>query len=174
MTLEGNWTCSVCGRHVTLGRADVESSVEKFYTLTGRADSEGFVLGYELRRCPNKECKSSDLSVSVYHAVINEVVSGPPRVTGNVKSPAGVGRFQFLPTTVNPLSKSVPVVVADDYREAYLIRSLSPKASAAPARRALQGMIRDFHGVVRDTLHQEIEAIKEKCDSDLYEAMMAA
>ncbi|KRC11502.1 hypothetical protein ASE11_19025 [Hydrogenophaga sp. Root209] len=87
--------------------------------------------------------------------------------------PVGIGKFTFLPTTANPLSKHAPEQVKEDYNEAFLISTLSPKASATLARRALQGMVRDFFNV-RDkkTLHQELEAIKDKCDSALYDAMM--
>jgi hypothetical protein len=61
-----------------------------------------------------------------------------------------------------------------DYNEAYLIARLSPKASATLARRALQGMVRNFFQVVgKRTLHAELEAIKDKCDPSLYDAMMA-
>ncbi|WP_374675565.1 DUF4145 domain-containing protein [Ideonella sp.] len=87
--------------------------------------------------------------------------------------PAGIGSFTFLPSTAAPLSKSVPEGVQEDYREAYLIRSLSPKASATLARRALQGMIRDFWGVSKSRLVDELREIEPKCDPDVYAAMMA-
>ena len=43
--------------------------------------------------------------------------------------------------------------------EACRVRDLSPKASATLARRCLQGMIRDFCGIAKATLYQEIEAL---------------
>ncbi len=58
----------------------------------------------------------------------------------------------------------VPKPVRDDYEEACLIRDLSPKASATLARRALQGMIRDYWGVSKARLIDEIEAIRDKVD----------
>lgn len=70
------------------------------------------------------------------------------------------------------MSAHVPPSVVEDYSEAYLIRSLSPKASATLARRALQGMVRDYWGVSKSTLAAELLSIKEQCDHDLYEAMM--
>jgi Domain of unknown function (DUF4145) len=56
----------------------------------------------------------------------------------------------------------VPPPILADYREACLIRDLSPKASATLSRRCLQGMIRDFWGVKKARLVDEIEAIKDK------------
>ena len=42
------------------------------------------------------------------------------------------------------------------------------------ARRALQGMVRDFFQVFGlRTLNLELGAIKDRCDQDLYAAMMA-
>lgn len=64
----------------------------------------------------------------------------------------------------------MPGSVTEDYREAHLIRDLSPKASATLARRALQGMIRHFWGISKVRLHDELVAIKDRCDPALYEA----
>jgi hypothetical protein len=53
----------------------------------------------------------------------------------------------------------------EDYREACLIREDSPKASATLARRCLQGMIRDFCGIARNTLLDEIKALRAAVDA---------
>lgn len=59
----------------------------------------------------------------------------------------------------------VPQQIRQDYEEACMILNLSPKASATLSRRCLQGMIRDFWGISnKGTLHNEIEAIKDKID----------
>ena len=55
----------------------------------------------------------------------------------------------------------IPDVVRNDYKEACLIKDLSPKASATLARRCLQGMIRDFWKVSKKNLYEEINALKE-------------
>lgn len=59
-------------------------------------------------------------------------------------------------------SDIVPTNIQEDYREAYDILHLSPKASATLSRRYIQGMIRDFWGVRANTLYKEIELIKPK------------
>ena len=73
---------------------------------------------------------------------------------------------------VHDFSEYVPEAIRRDYEEACLIRILSPKASATLSRRCLQGMIRDFHGVKRKrNLKQEIEAIKNKIDPQIWNAI---
>lgn len=54
----------------------------------------------------------------------------------------------------------VPSFIKEDYEEAYSILTLSPKASATLSRRCLQGMIRDFHGISKATLFDEINEIQ--------------
>ena len=79
----------------------------------------------------------------------------------------------FLPRVPRPLSAHVPTGVRQDYEEGHRIRELSPKASATLSRRALQGMIRDFWKVSKGRLADELLAIKDQCDDDIYKAMMA-
>ncbi|HEX7939680.1 MAG TPA: DUF4145 domain-containing protein [Gemmatimonadaceae bacterium] len=67
----------------------------------------------------------------------------------------------------------IPAPIVADYREACLIRHLSPKASATLARRCLQGMIRDFWGVKAARLVDEIDAIEGKVDSLTWDAIQA-
>lgn len=62
-----------------------------------------------------------------------------------------------------PLPEYIPQAIRDDYREACLIRDLSPMASATLARRCLQGMIRDFvkPNAKSDKLYEEIKALEQ-------------
>ena len=56
----------------------------------------------------------------------------------------------------------VPASIRNDYEEACAIERGSPKAAATLARRALQGMLRDFWKIDgQPTLWHEIEALKE-------------
>ena len=54
-----------------------------------------------------------------------------------------------------------------------MIVSLSPKASATLSRRCLQGMIRDFFGISLPTLKAEIDAINNKVDPLVWQAIEA-
>lgn len=54
----------------------------------------------------------------------------------------------------------VPEQIRNDYVEAVIIMDDSPKASATLLRRCLQGMIRNFWGVKKNTLKEEIDGIQ--------------
>jgi hypothetical protein len=143
--------------------------MDLYCTATGEHD--GVEIHATLIECPNPDCRSQSLKVRTNRA---SKQVGSKYLTGRPNEPVGIGTFTFLPTTATPLSPHVPNHVIEDYNEAYLIASLSPKASATLARRALQGMARDFFQVKGlRTLHQELQAIEDRCDPDLYAAMMA-
>jgi hypothetical protein len=59
----------------------------------------------------------------------------------------------------------------DDYRESCLIKNKSPKASATLSRRCLQGIIRDFWGIRKDRLIDEINTLQEKLDAQTWRAI---
>jgi hypothetical protein len=67
----------------------------------------------------------------------------------------------------------VPAPIREDYTQASLIQEISPKASATLARRCLQGMIRDFYGIKKARLKDEIEAIQDRVDPLTWRAIDA-
>ena len=58
-----------------------------------------------------------------------------------------------------PLPPEVPEKYAEDYKEASLVLSDSPKASAALSRRCLQHLLRDEFNVKPGTLADEIQQV---------------
>lgn len=165
-----NWICPTCGVHTVITAPNCNDGKQYIHCRKTSQD-QVVLLGWLLVECPNESCKAQCFAVSADH--VEPAYSMGQKFYHNER-PLGIGVFTFVPTTSTPLSKHVPKHVSDDYNEAYLIKSLSPKASATLARRALQGMVRDFFGVQnKPNLHQELEAIKDKCDEDLYKAMMA-
>jgi Domain of unknown function (DUF4145) len=77
------------------------------------------------------------------------------------------------PSNAKVFPSYIPKPILDDYREACLIKDLSPKASATLARRCLQGMIRDYWDVREGRLFDEISAIKDKVDPLTWQAIDA-
>lgn len=63
-----------------------------------------------------------------------------------------------------PQPSYIPAALREDYEEACAIFELSPKAAATLVRRCLQGMIRDFAGISKGTLYDEIKALREAVD----------
>jgi hypothetical protein len=115
--------------------------------------------------CPNPECREYMLTATLSHA--KDAPNG--WVAGKfIKS------WRLRPESeARPFPAYIPAPLREDYEEACLIRDLSPKASATLSRRCLQGMIRDFYGVRERTLFDEINAIKDKVDPAIWEAIDA-
>lgn len=74
-------------------------------------------------------------------------------------------------SSAQPMPNYIPGPIREDYDEACLIKSLSPKASATLARRCLQGIIRDYWGLSKGRLVDEIKAIEDKTDPLTWKAI---
>jgi hypothetical protein len=71
----------------------------------------------------------------------------------------------LLPASAaKPQPDYIPKAIVEDYSEACAVRDLSPKASATLARRCLQGMIRDFCGISKPRLVDEISELRRRVD----------
>ncbi len=82
-------------------------------------------------------------------------------------------RKRLVPrSSAKPWPDYIPKKIRDDYEEACLILEDSPKASAALARRCLQGMIRDFWDINKNNLYKEIEAIQSDVGNEVYQALL--
>ncbi|WP_346732688.1 DUF4145 domain-containing protein [Bradyrhizobium sp. 186] len=76
-----------------------------------------------------------------------------------------VKRWNLMPASAaKPQPACVPEPLRVDYAEACAIRDLSPKASATIIRRCLQGMIRDFCGIKKGRLIDEIKELRKRVD----------
>lgn len=82
----------------------------------------------------------------------------------SVRNFAGNGTYLVYPRAVyRHFPDYIPQAIRNDYEEASLILSNSPKAAATLARRCLQGMIRDYWQISgKMSLYAEIDAIKDK------------
>ncbi len=132
--------------------------------------------------CPNKECRRFTLDVAL-HALKEKMGT---RYDNEKKQhlPIQVGwqlghllkSWKLVPSSrAKVFPAYVPQGIRGDYEEACAVRDASPKAAATLARRALQGMIRDFWGVkVKSAkLADEIDELKGKVDSEVWDAMQA-
>lgn len=72
--------------------------------------------------------------------------------------PSSISIWPFL-NERSPCPTEVPAHIAVDYREACLVLSISPKASAALSRRCLQNLLRDVAKVKPSDLSNEIQEI---------------
>lgn len=147
-----NWTCPYCNRPQTVteqkySRSTISAGVSS--TKAGSLALERTSIG-----CANPDCDEFTLSIRV----------GPdisPQQSWRVDPQRVLFEAQIIPRgSSKPQPDYIPHPIREDYYEACLIRDLSPKAAATLTRRCLQGMIRDFCGITKGRLIDEIEALK--------------
>lgn len=160
-----NWTCPHCQRAVTIA-AERRSFDSHFLSMANKDGQRAFSSSFFV--CPNEECGKFTLKAHLYEAAPNPHRGGLMSVGKPLKT------WDLIPDTSSKVFPDyIPAQILEDYREACLIRDLSPKASATLARRCLQGIIRDFWTVRPGRLVDEIAAIKGNVDQITWDAIEA-
>jgi hypothetical protein len=152
--------CPFCQGHATVADRDV--------TTVGKHIDQGNIHGalyFHLMAitCPNPGCRELALTLDAnyFDDENNEI--------GNE-----LWSWKLRPDSVaKPMPAYVPQPIVSDYEEACKIRDLSPKASATLSRRCMQGIIRDYWAVSKARLVDEIAAIEDKVDPDVWMAIDA-
>jgi hypothetical protein len=158
-----DWTCPFCSRDATLTNQSTHNHTT-FLVIKNADGPKSFSSFFIV--CPNPKCKKFSLSAGLFESEQN--------FNGGWEQKKLLQRWELVPASkAKTLPNYIPQPVRDDYGEACLILSLSPKAAATLARRCLQGMIRDFFGVIFPTLKAEIDAIQDKVDPLVWEAIEA-
>ncbi|MFT5850043.1 MAG: hypothetical protein ACI9H6_000872 [Patiriisocius sp.] len=156
-----NYTCPFCSTHTTILDGN---SLYNWNSLYGLALSKLGRVGVATfaTTCPNKECQQLYLECRLSKKAPNSSES------------TILQKWVLLPESLAKiLPDYVPEVIREDYLEACRIKELSPKASATLARRCLQGMIRDFHGISKGTLKAEIDELEALVHVDVWESIDA-
>ena len=158
-----NWQCPFCGNNSTLTGQNVTVSGFNF------DDNNKFdcVLRVTVKSivCPNPECREIVLDAKFGRSVY---------VSGNSQVGELFEEWLLRPSSMALVfPEYVPAAIRQDYEEACKIRNLSPKASATLSRRCLQGVIRDFKGIVKRRLVDEIDALRDEVDPDTWAAIDA-
>lgn len=159
------WTCPFCGRDTTL--TDETMSVDTHYFHHTNKDGwRG--LRSVVRVCPNQDCREFAIDATLYASEYRPDV-GYQGVYGDP-----LGHWMLKPaSTAKVFPSYIPEPIRQDYEEACAILDLSPKASATLSRRCLQGIIRDFWGISRRRLVDEINELQEKVDPLTWKAIDA-
>jgi len=157
-----NWTCPYCGRATTIvdsnqqiSIADLDiNNIHGYLRLTNH-----FII------CPNNECKKLTL-IADLHTIAWTADYARKYTKDKIKS------WNLMPDSfAKQFPDYIPNVIIKDYEEACKIRDLSPKASATLSRRCLQGMIRDFWGIKKGRLVDEINAIEDRVDPIVWKSI---
>lgn len=117
-------------------------------------DVQGHWALYTMK-CPNPKCNKLIIELAVGTSPINEVHRGYVGIQGITS------RILVNPLTSSrpPVPKDVEDKFASDYKEACLILTFSPKASAALSRRCLQNLLRERAGIKKGDLSNEIQQV---------------
>src|SRR5687768_13486961 len=144
------WTCPYCSMVQTVVNAQLAGDVANL-EIAGQAEGK-IALEASAIGCSNPECGRTMVS-----AVVGPAQYVASRGTELIANREPLFSQRLLPQgTAKPQPEFIPQALRDDYYEACLIRELSPKASATLIRRCLQGMIRDFAGISKARLVDEI------------------
>lgn len=148
-----NWTCPHC--HLPQVVTNQNRSLSRHHIRIGYDDNLTGLLSDAIA-CLNPECRKMTLSASLHRRDGIEPISyfEPP-----------IFEWRLLPDSfAKPQPEFIKSALREDYFEACRIRDLSPKASATLARRCLQGMIRDFCGISKNRLIDEVNELRSRID----------
>jgi hypothetical protein len=156
LTINFQWTCPHCQRPQVVTDANYFAASGKIRNPPG----EFGTVAYHLcsMTCLNADCSKMTLQAEVYQRT--NVQNTDDYIRGSL-----VASWNLMPeSNAKPQPEYIPVALRTDYAEACRIRDLSSKASATLARRCLQGMIRDFCGISKSRLIDEIKELRTQLD----------
>jgi hypothetical protein len=157
-----HWTCPFCSRDTTIVDDQMSSDWHKMLikNSVGRCAINTWFIVW-----PDPKCAKYTLRAGLHKY---ELKDQQWKIGDEIQS------WNLIPASEAKIfPEYVPLAVRNDYLEACSIKILSPKASATLARRCLQGMIRDFCGISKGRLIDEINAIEDKVDPLTWKAIDA-
>jgi hypothetical protein len=151
-----NWTCPHCQYPQVV-------TATNFYGYSGSIQNPPGQFGPAGYRvvsitCQNNECAKMTLDVTLFRR-IDYTHSFAPGDT--------IAKWSLIPESTAKLQPDyIPKAIVEDYTEACRIKDLSPKSSATLARRCLQGMIRNFCGISKARLVDEIKELRTQINEN--------
>jgi len=152
------WTCPYCGHVQTLTEPKMTSGITR---LNVASDNYSQLALWAIAvGCSNPDCDQVQVTAKLG-------VYGHDPITSRANFHSAFAEYRLRPDSVaKPQPDFIPHAIRIDYEEACKISHLSPKASATLARRCIQGMIRDFCGVTKKRLIDEINTLKSLEEDD--------
>ncbi len=156
--------CLHCGCNISVEEQSTEKKIWDDPILQNNLGNYYLVANSIV--CPNNECKKLSLEV---------IIKQLERTISNDINWIEKHKFQLLPDSIaKPFPEYVPEAIRKDYQDACRILNITPTASAALSRRCLQGMIRNCFQITGKNLYSEINALKDKVTSPVWEAINTA
>lgn len=152
-----NWKCAYCGYAQVIDKRRYHSKIETIWAEGWEQGSPGYIT--EAIVCANEDCGKLSLVFDLFKF---DGFDG----NHNYKNARRVHQWGLLPaSSAKPQPDFIPEPLRRDYEEACAIRDLSPKASATITRRCIQGIIRDFCGIKKKRLVDEISELRRLVDT---------
>lgn len=142
--------CPYCGITFSLEGVDADHAIIRFQS------AHRMLFGAEAKKAPSFTV-TSHLCPSCGQAVmwLNELARDEDALTNHIVQTS----LLWPKVAAYPVAQEIPESYSAALTEAAAVLTLSPKASAALSRRALQQLLRDRGGVQPSTLFKEIEVI---------------
>lgn len=163
MKTDYSWTCPYCNQLATI-KDDNISDDSHIFSKNNKLGQLG--VRTQVTVCPNSKCRDFTVTAGLYEAKLhnhNMQITGVPIISWNLKPQS----------SAKPFPNYIPAAILQDYQEACLICKLSPKASATLSRRCLQGIIRDYWGITKNRLVDEINELQSQIDATTWRAIDA-
>lgn len=152
------FTCPYCGMVMVMNSSTYNQRYPSFYKDNGHFwttagfQTERDAIEMEFYKCAN--CGEITITAKGIGSAVSDV--------NTIIRPSSMAKRY---------PEYIPRQIREDYEEACAVLHLSPKAAATLARRCLQGMIRDYWGIVKGNLNNEITALSDKIQPDLWQAI---
>jgi hypothetical protein len=163
------YICPHCGAHqfLAFGKGRTMDMPYRELPVTGIPSSDGindWCVGSALTVSVCCRCREPCIEIEIVLKEKNQARSPTDPIHRHIRDPIKIYyKGRVYPQAHRPIvHASVPEPLVEDYREGWSILDLSPKSSAVLARRCAQGAIRDFCGISKDTLNQEIDELERR------------
>jgi hypothetical protein len=157
-----SWRCPYCNQNATITEENYKATRHEF-DMGNKYGTQAIIITSVV--CPNESCREYTAS-----AVLHDCFLDTETKRWSYKPVKA--RWQLVPRSgAKILPDYIPASIRADYKEACATCEASARASAAFARRCLQGMIRDFWGIKKSTLFDEVSSLKEKVDPMTWKAI---
>lgn len=149
--------CPYCQQHYVISGENHDDVKGNLYTRDCSGNTKEYRLLHTV--CLNPDCKKSTLTLVVQYS---DPVGKKTEIFARKLMPDGISKNY---------PDYIPLQLREDYEEACKIVELSPKAAATLARRCLQGIIRNYFGITKGRLVDEINELQGKIDPELWDAI---
>lgn len=151
-----NWTCPHCNMRQTAIEENTHH-IDNKISIGKIAEGEISITSTSVA-CLNPDCLKAQITIRVGTSKFDSAWN----YKGLNTSETLIFSQRIIPFgTSKPQPEYIPLAIREDYREACLVKDLSPKAAATLTSRCLQGMIRDFSGISKNKLVDEIDALRK-------------